>query len=468
MSLSIRWRLTLWNTLGLTVMLLAFAALVYAMLGHALYEQIDRKLTGALGQLEHDARAVTEPDQRLRYWIDEWREHENLSAVAYDPDGNIRERTEELAADSIPRAPAVGGSERRLQDRIIPILGRQRVLEADLRLGDRPSTIVVMAPLEEVDHELRELRTVLLTAVPVVLLLSGGLGYVLARQALAPMERLRRSIEEISADRLDQRLPVTNTEDELGRLTQTSNAMIARLERSFAEIRRFTADASHELRTPLTAIRTEAEVALAKPMGLTEHQQLLGSILEECDRLTRLTDQLLALAREDAGAGRQAQEPVDLAALVGDVAETMRPLSEVKGLSLRVEPRETVWVRGDAARLREVFFNILDNGIKYTPEGGTVEVLIGCTGPEAVVTVRDTGVGIPAEHLPRVFDRFYRVDKARSRAEGRTGIRLSIAKTLVVAHGGRIEVTSTPGQGTICTVTLPNEPKVVVNSGVQL
>src|SRR5439155_9489692 len=141
-------------------------------------------------------------------------------AVAYDPDGNVRERTEELAADSIPRAPAVGGSERRLQDRIIPILGRQRVLEADLRLGDRPSTIVVMAPLEEVDHELRELRTVLLTAVPVVLLLSGGLGYVLARQALAPMERLRRSIEEISADRLDQRLPVANTEDELGRLTQ--------------------------------------------------------------------------------------------------------------------------------------------------------------------------------------------------------------------------------------------------------
>ena len=125
-----------------------------------------------------------------------------------------------------------------------------------------------------------------------------------------------------------------------------------------------------------------------------------------------------------------------------------------------MEPRETVWVRGDAARLREVFFNILDNGIKYTPEGGTVEVLIGCTGPEAVVTVRDTGVGIPAEHLPRVFDRFYRVDKARSRAEGGTGLGLSIAKTIVVAHGGRIEVTSTPGQGTICTVTLPNEPKL--------
>src|SRR5262249_26048999 len=138
---------------------------------------------------------------------------------------------------------------------------------------------------------------------------------------LAPMERLRRSTEEITADRLDRRLPVVNPRDELGRLTETFNAMIGRLERSFAEIRRFTADASHELRTPLTAIRTEAEVALGKPLGLAEHQQLLGSILEECGRLTRLTDQLLALAREDARAARQALEPVDLSALVGDVAE---------------------------------------------------------------------------------------------------------------------------------------------------
>jgi signal transduction histidine kinase len=188
---------------------------------------------------------------------------------------------------------------------------------------------------------------------------------------------------------------------------------------------------------------------------LTEHQQLLGSILEECDRLTRLTDQLLALAREDARGARRAHEPVDLAGLVGEVAETMRPLAEAKGLRLGVQASGVAPIYGDAARLREVFFNVLDNGIKYTPEGGEVEVRIGRQGREAFVTIRDTGIGIPAEHLPKVFDRFYRVDKARSREQGGTGLGLSIAKTIITAHGGQIELTNTPGGGTTCLVMLP-------------
>jgi heavy metal sensor kinase len=459
MTLSIRWRLTLWNTLGLAVMLLAFASLVYALLRHALYEQIDHRLMEAFRQAERDSRVAAEPDERLRYWVYEWKEHENLSAVVYDTDGKVRERTEELAADSIPPVPAAPDGEHRLHDKVIPILGRQRVLEAALPLGDRSSTVVIMAALDDVDHELWEVGTVLVTAVPIMLLLSAGLGYALARKALAPMERLRRSTAEITADRLDRRLPVVNPRDELGRLTETFNAMIGRLERSFAEIRRFTADASHELRTPLTAIRTEAEVALAKPLGLAEHQQLLGSILEECGRLTRLTDQLLALAREDARAARQVREPVDLAVLVADVAETMRLLAEVKGLALHVKAHGPLSVRGDAARLREIFFNILDNGIKYTPEGGEVELRTDRQGPEAVVTVRDTGVGIPAEHLPRVFDRFYRADWARGRADGGTGLGLSIAQSIAAAHGGRIELASTPGRGTTCTIRLPAEPE---------
>jgi heavy metal sensor kinase len=459
MTLSIRWRLTLWNTLGLAVMLLVFAALIYGLLRHALYEQIDRTLMGALAQLEQDERTAAAPGERLRYWIYEWREHENLAAIVYDANGKVWERTQELADDSVPPVPTIIGNEHRLEDKPIPILGRQRVLESALRLGDRASTVVVMASLEEVDHELGEVRTILLTAVPIVLLLSAGLGYLLARKALAPMERLRRSTKEINAERLDRRLPIINPHDELGRLTETFNDMIGRLERSFAEIRRFTADASHELRTPLTVIRTEAEVALAKPLNLAEHQQLLGSILEECSRLTRLTDQLLALAREDARAASQAQEPVDLTDLVADVVETMRPLAEAKELHLRVKANGSAWVRGDAARLREVFFNLLDNGIKYTPKGGEVEVRVVQDGSEAIATVRDTGIGIPAEHLPHVFDRFYRVDKARSRTEGGTGLGLSIAQCTIAAHGGRIELTSAPGQGATCTVRLPVESK---------
>jgi heavy metal sensor kinase len=454
-SLSIRWRLTLWNTLGLAVLLLGFAALVYGLLRHALYEQADHTLLAAFAQMEQDPRLTAQPDERLRHWVEEWQEHQSLFAVAYDADGTVRERTEQLAAAAVPPAPAVAAGERRLQDRAVPAVGRQRVLEGRLTVGGQPVTLVLMAPLDEVDEELGRLRAVLLTAVPVMLLLAGGLAYALARAALAPIERLRRSTEEISADRLDRRLPVANPHDELGRLTETVNAMIGRLERSFEEVRRFTADASHELRTPLTAIRTEAEVALARPLDPADCQQLLGSILEECDRLTRLSDQLLALAREDARAARREHEPLDLAALVRGVADTMHPLAEARGLRLRAEADGPVEVHGDGERLREVFYNLLDNAIKYTPEGGEVEVRCGRAGRGAAVTVRDTGLGIPPEHLPRVFDRFYRVDKARSREQGGTGLGLSIARSIVTAHGGTITLDSTPGRGTTCTVTLP-------------
>jgi heavy metal sensor kinase len=455
MMLNIRWRLTLWNAVGLAVMLLGFAALIYGMLRHALYEQLDERLLTALGQLDRGHRIAEHPQEQLHHWIYEWQEHENISAVAYASDGTVREKTEQLAVAAVPPAPFVVGGEQHFEDRAMPILGRQRILVNRLQIGGGVGAIMLMAPLEDVDHELAELRTVLLTAVPVLLVLSGGLGYVLARKALAPMDRLRRSAEQITADRLDRRLPVANPRDELGRLTETFNGMIARLEHSFSEIRRFTADASHELRTPLTVIRMEAEVALAKPLGLAEHQQLLGSILEECERLTRLTDQLLALAREDAHLTRRAQEAVDAAAVVRHVADTMRPLAEAKGLNLRIKLNGPAFVRGDEIRLREVFFNVLDNAIKYTQDLGEIEINVDRNGPDVTISVRDTGIGISSDHLPHVFDRFYRVDKARSRAEGGTGLGLSIAQSIVTAHGGRIDLESRPGQGTICRVVLP-------------
>jgi heavy metal sensor kinase len=315
-----------------------------------------------------------------------------------------------------------------------------------------------MASLEDVDHEMGHLRTALALAVPAGLIVCSGVSYVLARKALAPVEQLRRLTREITAERLDRRLPVANPGDELGGLAQTINEMIGRLERSFAEIRRFTADASHELRTPLTAIRTETEVALNKTPLPPEQQQLLGSILEECDRLTRLTDQLLSLSREDAAVTPSTGEPVDMAVLLGRVVETMRPLAEAKGLCLRNQGDEALSVRGDAARLRQVFYNLLENAIKYTPEQGHIDTVLTRQNGEVVVAVRDTGIGIAEEHLPRVFDRFYRVDKARTREQGGTGLGLSIAQSIVAAHGGRIELTSAPGKGTTCTVWLPAEP----------
>jgi heavy metal sensor kinase len=455
MNLSIRWRLTLWNTTALAVVLLGFAALVYGLVARALYQQVDSRLLAGLRELEEYEHAATGSDERLRHWVYELKEHEDVFAVVYGSAGEVRERTVELAAASVPVLPASLPGERRLRDLVVPLVGRQRTLEAGVRLGGRDCVVLLMAPLERVDSELGQLLTALLVAVPAALLVCGCVGYLLARKALAPVGQLRRLTREITADRLDRRLPVTRPGDELGGLAETINEMVGRLERSFAEIRRFTADASHELRTPLAAIRTEAEVALSKPLDPEECRHLLGSILEECARLTLLTEQLLALAREDAGVARQAQEPVDLTTLVRDAAETMRPLAESRGVELRCETAGAAEVRGDAARLRQVLYNLLDNAIKYTPERGMVWVSAGRRGRDAVVTVQDTGVGIPPEHLSRVFDRFYRVDKARSREEGGTGLGLSIARSIVTAHGGRIELTSTPGHGTTCTVTLP-------------
>jgi heavy metal sensor kinase len=452
--LSIRWRLTLWNALALAVVLASFAGLVYGLLRGALLEQTDRHLQTALDQLRRDPGLTTDPDRGLRHWIAEYRDHLNLYCAVYRPGGGLLDRTPELAPESVPPPPAGAGDRWGHTDQF-PVIGRQRVLAERMRLGGREFVVVLLAPLGPVDRQLAQARVVLLTAGPVALLLSAGLAYWLARKALAPVDRLRRATEAVTAERLDRRLAAPNPHDELGLLTQTINAMIGRLERSFAEVRRFTADASHELRTPLTALRTEVEVALAQPPGRADHQQVLGDVLEELVRMSRLTDQLLSLSRRDAGVEQLSLAPLDLAALVSGVADALRPLAEGKGVRLQAGADGPVGATGDEGLLRQVFINLLDNAIKYTPEGGDVRVRVAHQGGAAVVTVEDTGTGIAAEHLPRVFERFYRVDKARARAEGGTGLGLSIARSIAEAHGGRVEVASTPGRGTTCTVTLP-------------
>lgn len=458
MRLSIRWRLTLWITLALAVVLTCFAGLVYGLLHHALYEQTDRFLQAGFGLLRADSRALTATEERLRYWIEEYKHHQNLWCVIYRLDGALHDRTAGLPQDSLPPPPR-GTADRWLYDAQLPGIGRQRVLAERIGFGGQEYVVMLLAPLETVDQELAEVLSILFSAGPAALLLSAGLAYGLARKALAPVDKIRRSTDAITADRLHQRLAVVNPHDELGLLTQTINAMIARLECSFAEIRRFTADASHELRTPLTVLRTEVEVALRKQLSVPEHQQLLGNVLEELGRMSRLTDQLLTLSRRDAGVEQFLPVPLDLNGVVAGVVDAMQPLAESKGLRLRLEGNGPVQVVGDEGRLRQVFINLLDNALKYTPEGGTVTVRVGEQDSSATVAVEDTGSGIPPEHLPHVFDRFYRVDKARTRVEGGTGLGLSIAQSIVAAHGGRIDLTSTPGSGTTCIVQLPVGPK---------
>jgi heavy metal sensor kinase len=449
MHLSIRWRLTFGYVLALAIVLMGSSALVHKLLANALHRRIDQMLLGEF----HEAEELAEGDWRS--WIRETNEHERISCIIYGPAGSIYRQTDGLSSGSLPTLAFWSRAQNQVGDITDAALGHQRYFVGSLASQGKTFTAVLFASLAEVDAALAQLRSVLWIAIPGSLLAAGGLGYLMARKALAPMAELHELTETITADRLDRRLPQPKAQDEVGQLTGTINAMIARLERSFAEIRRFTADASHELRTPLTVIRTEAEVALRRPLGAGEYQHLLGSILEECDRLARLTDQLLFLSREDARPTDQAACPVRLTALLADVTETMRPLAEAKSLNLQQVLKDEARVRGDESRLRQVFYNLLDNAIKYTPAGGTITVESACEDHHVFINVRDTGIGIPAADLPHVFDRFYRVDKARSREHGGTGLGLSIARSIVESHGGSIELISEAGLGTTCTVKLP-------------
>jgi heavy metal sensor kinase len=459
-GLTIRWRLTLWNSLAVAVVLACFAAIIYGLLWRTLIDQTDRYLASAIDQLHNDSKIANDLDGRLDHWAEEFKDHLNLLSAIYRADGSVQASTPGMDASIFPR---MSGETLNRQRQFVDLdgFGRYRMVAERVRIGGREFGVVLLSPMAEIDRELALVRSVMIAAVPVALLLSGAFGYVLARKALAPINHLRRATDAITADQLDRRLPVPNPKDELGQLTRTINNMIGRLERSFAEIRRFTADASHELRTPLTVLRTEVEVALRKPLSATEHQQLLGCLLDELERMTRLTDQLLTLSRRDAGVEQFVPVVIDLKPLVASVVEALLPLAGDRGISLSLQGDGPVEIMGDESRLRQVFINLIDNAVKYTGRGGTVTVRLAREGDKGIAIVEDTGIGISPENLPRVFDRFFRADKARTRMEGGTGLGLSIAQSIIQAHGGKIELESVLNVGTRCKVTLPTNPDVL-------
>jgi heavy metal sensor kinase len=266
---------------------------------------------------------------------------------------------------------------------------------------------------------------------------------------------MTQTANQITAARLNQRIIVDNPNDELGRLSQTLNQMIERLERSFGEMQRFTADAAHELRTPLAVIRNEAEVALRSPRTANEYCLVLENLLEETSQLSNVADQLLFLCRQDAGLYPKASEKVAVDDLLRDVVANMHLVAEEKGVALSLDKNSPCQIPGDAGQLRRVFYNLLDNAIKYTPASGKVTVSSTMTAGCLAITIADSGVGIPPEHLRRVFDRFYRVDPARTGDRNGAGLGLSICQSIIHALGGKITLESHVGRGTTVAVTLP-------------
>ena len=326
-----------------------------------------------------------------------------------------------------------------------------------------PTDHVEASAEDRISRQLGEILVVLVLGVPFIVGLAGIGGYVLARRALTPIDHLAADARRITAERLHERLTVANEHDEIGRLAAVINETFGRLESSFEQLRRFTADASHELRTPLAVVRGIGELGLAETRTPAEYKEAMGSMLEEVDRLTRLVDTLLQLSRGDAGTVRLSPEVVNLAELVRDVTGSLSILADERRQRFHIAAHSDAVVHADRLVLRDAITNVVDNAIKYGPTGTVIGVRVETDPDKAVLTITDEGPGIPEEHRSRIFDRFYRIDEGRSREMGGTGLGLAIAKWAVEANGGQIAYESN-GTGSTFRISLPRVARTAAES----
>jgi heavy metal sensor kinase len=457
--ISIRGRLTLLYVGLLSLVLILYAIGASAFVLRNLREQLDHRLNADVETIE-GLFAWDGPDQvrPMTENLDEdARDLQPHFLEVWSATGAVLYRSPQLAQDDLGPAPTptgvpvhAGARSIRLADgRRVRIVGRRHVIDGT------PVRIRVGLSEEPLWRDFWQMVSALAIGLPVALLLIGGTGYVVARRALRPLDAMATRAEKITAERLEERLPIANPNDELGHLGRVFNETLARLERSFEQLRRFTADASHELRTPLTAIRSVGEVSLQRTGDADYYRDIIGSMLEEANSLTKLVDSLLTMSRADAGRiPLQATEfsLLDLAKEAGGVIEV---LAEEKNQTMTIDGDPKVVVRGDRLILRQALINLLDNAVKYSPKGGFVEVRAGSRDGAAFIEVRDSGPGISVEHRPHIFDRFYRVDKSRNRGEGGAGLGLSISQWAVEANGGRIELDCDHGPGCTFRVRIP-------------
>jgi len=462
----LRSRLTLWYVGVLAALLTFYAAGASLFLFLSMRNELDRNLfedvASVEGLLASEADGSVslrtihpeQDDPRLHWFVEVW-----------SPTGSLLYRSPQLGGHALggPPKPGEGAHEpppfsERLENGL-----RVRVASNIYHLEDHRVILRVALSEEGVWRGLHEFVGVLLLSFPLALLLAGFGGYALARTALAPIDAMTIQAKKISAEHLSERLPIENPDDELGKLASIFNAMLARLEAAFDQLRRFTADASHELRTPLTAIRSVGEVALQDQKSPSEYKDVIGSMLEETDRLTRLVEGLLLLSRADAGHIRLHRTDVSLLDLAREAGSVLDVLAEEKRQRIIIDGDASLTVSADRLILRQALVNLIDNAIKYSSSGEQILVRVK-RGPEgqAAVHVVDHGPGVPAEHQPRIFDRFYRVDKARSREWGGAGLGLSIARWAVESHGGQITLESKEGRGSTFEVKLPVSTSPVV------
>ena len=455
---SIRTRLTLWYAGVLALSLIAFAILVYYWAGGIFHQRQDESLRSTAQTVasayQEELEEVKSASKANEVLLSELL-FPNRYVEIVDNTGtpvawttNFSGSATQIPASDLQSAKQRGAAyltTNNLRFAVVP-------LSPNIELG----FAAVAEPLSVVNEGLSRLRRDFLAGVPLILVLASFGGYFLARKSLAPIESMNEQTKLITANSLSSRLAVANSHDELGQLGTTINELLSRLELSFNEQQRFIADASHELRTPLAVLRGETEVALNKARSPEEYKDSLALIQDEAERLSRIVEDLFTLARQPLQAPSLIKESVSLTQTVKDCGRAAEVLASRKHVRLKTETAGgDLILDGDDELLKQMILNLLDNAVKYTDAGGEVLLSLVRSNGNARITVADNGVGITPADQDHVFDRFYRVDKARSRALGGAGLGLSIAQWIVDAHAGKIEVESEIGKGSKFTVVLP-------------
>ena len=444
-SLPLRIRITAWYFTVLATGFALFGVIAYYVMRGSILETVDETMQDqaqGVRELIEQKSGNIELEHALRE-IEQIREGSDLLQVS-DSGGNWIYRSRTMTQFGPPTVSEAKTSITNQRPHGVPL----RVLTLPVQAGGKTYIVQLAYPLDDFDEALERFRRVLFLSSPLLLLLASAGGHWLSRRALAPVDQVTREAMSISAQNLSSRLVVPATGDELQRLSETLNGMLERLEQAFKRITQFTADASHELRTPVALMRTRAEIALRRPRSEEEYRESLGQILEDLRRTSSLIENLMLLARADSGAGTLQRARINMVESVGEACLEGRTLAEAKQISFYEElPRSPVWIDGDPNSLRRLLLILFDNAVKYTPAQGRITFSLSLSDGCAVAEVRDTGLGIAADDLSHIFERFFRADRARSRETGGAGLGLSIGKWIAEAHGGNNSSLKQAGRG---------------------
>lgn len=472
---SIRIRLTLWYTFVVIAILLTFGITTYFYVRETLRDNLDLSLRNEIGYLNDimqkkypnrmrrlpqpsigasdssEVIDVTDPTWKEIYEHTLLNPRKQFFQVS-NKKGVLLFHSQTLGTDTL-KFPQPLPNEYRIQ-----VVTTQGIRDIFLRMAAVRTSeyiIIVAYPLAELGELLDNLFSIFVLIGPVAVILSLAGGWFLANKSLRPVDEITTAARRITAENLEEKIPSHGTDDELGRLVSTFNDMISRLRDSFVQVKQFSMDASHELRTPLTIMRGEIEMVLRGRRPPEEYRQVLTSSLEEIMRMASIIENLLTLSKAERGTTEIHRESLQLDQIVLELFEDSAILASKKNITVDLRHVDEITINGDKIRLRQLLLNLLDNAIKFTPENGRVTLELIRRNGEAQIIVTDSGIGIPEEDLPRIFDRFYRVEKGRSREMGGSGLGLAIAQWVVQAHNGSIEVQSQPHKGTTFTVHLP-------------